>query len=57
MYKVTAALKGGWWGEGGHLGPPQHDCGRSTVKHLEVRILRLQIIDRAAVINRGATTR
>lgn len=57
MYKATAALKGGWWGEGGHSGPSQHDCGRSTVKQLGVRILRLQMIDRAAVINRGATTR
>lgn len=57
MYKATAALKGGWWGEGGHLGPSQHDCGRSTVKQLEVRINTLQMIDRAAVMNRDATTR
>ena len=57
MYKATAALTGGWWGEGGHLGPSQHDCGRSTVKQLEVPIYPLQMIDRAAVMNRGATTR
>lgn len=57
MYKATAALKGGWWGEGGHLGPSQHDCGRSTVKQLEVRRLLLQMIDREAVIKRVATTR
>jgi hypothetical protein len=57
MYKATAALTGGWWGEGGHLGPPQHDCGRSTVKQLEVRKNTLQMIDRAAVNERDTTTR